>query len=88
MKRDLLRRYIRRTLEVESSRMDEGGGTDKQGIAEEKGGVIDGTRKNHLMWGKTSHEMNRGADTIINLIYGKDRGRQRRKKVEKEERKI
>lgn len=50
--------------------------------------MIDGTRKNHLMWGKTSHEMNRGADTIINLIYGKDRGRQRRKKVEKEEGKI
>lgn len=50
-----------------------GRGTDKQGIAEEKGGVIDGTRKNHLMWGETSHEMNRGVDTIINLIYGKDR---------------
>lgn len=29
VKRDLLRRYIRRTLEVESSRMDEKGGGNR-----------------------------------------------------------
>lgn len=87
MKRDLLRRYIRGTLEVESSRMDEGGEQINRELQRRKGDVIDGTRKNHLMWGETSHEMNRGVDTIINLIYGKDRGRQGRKKDEKGKRK-
>lgn len=37
VKRDLLRRYIRRTLEVESSRMDEGGEQINRELQRRKG---------------------------------------------------